>query len=66
MKRMENSSLAQAHDERIAERDILAMLAMIDYLIAEISRFDPMSAQCLVLARKSLAESVGETLIKAH
>ena len=41
---MDNSLLAEARDERIPERDILAMLAMIDYLIAEIGRIDPMSA----------------------
>lgn len=63
---MDNSLLAEAQDERIPERDILAMLAMIDYLIAEIGRIDPMSAQCLVLARKSLAEAVGDSLVKAH
>ena len=63
---MENSLLAETQDERIPERDILAMLAMIDYLIAEIGRIDPMSAQCLVLARKSLTEAVGVSLVKAH
>ena len=63
---MDSSLLAEAQDERIPERDILAMLAMIDYLIAEIGKIDPMSAQCLVLARKSLAEAVGASLVKAH
>jgi hypothetical protein len=51
---------------RIPERDVVAMLVMIDYLIAEISRIDVMSAQCLMLARKSLTEAVAETLVKAH
>ncbi|HEY2136023.1 MAG TPA: hypothetical protein VGH49_09050 [Xanthobacteraceae bacterium] len=64
---MDNSFLAEAQDcERIPERDILAMLAMIDYLVAEISKIDTMSAQCLILARKSLSEAVGEALVKAH
>ena len=51
---------------RIPERDVVAMLVMIDYLIAEISRIDAMSAQCLMLARKSLTEAVADTLVKAH
>lgn len=52
--------------EPIPERDIVAMLVMIDYLIAEISRIDATSAQCLMLARKSLTEAVADTLVKAH
>ena len=63
---MDSSLLAEAQDERIPERDVLAMLAMIDYLIAEIGKIDPMSAQYLVVARKSLAEAVGEAFVKAH
>jgi hypothetical protein len=64
---MENPQLAETQDcERIPERDIVAMLAMLDYLIAEISRIDVMSAQCLMLARKSLAEAVAEVLVKAN
>ncbi len=49
--------------ELIPERDIAAMVAMLDYLIAEISKIDAMSAQCLILARKSLAEALGESLV---
>jgi hypothetical protein len=52
--------------ERIPERDIVAMLAMLDYLIVEIARVDAMSAQCLMLARKSLADAVADALVKAH
>jgi hypothetical protein len=52
--------------EPIPERDVVAMLVMIDYLIAEISRIDVMSAQCLMLARKSLTEAVADALVKAH
>jgi hypothetical protein len=50
----------------IPEREIAALLTMLDYLIVEISRIDAMSAQCLVLARKSLAEAVAVSLVKAH
>ena len=52
--------------ERIPERDVVAMLAMLDYLIAEIARVDAMSAQCLMLARKSLAEAVADALVRTH
>jgi hypothetical protein len=52
--------------EAVPERDVLAMLAMLDYLIAEIARVDAMSAQCLMLARKSLADAVADALVKAH
>ena len=50
----------------IPERDVVAMLGMLDYLIAEIGRFDEMSAQCLMVARKSLADSVADALVKAN
>ena len=62
---MENPRPIQ-EPERIPERDIVAMVAMLDYLIAEISKIDTMSAQCLILARKSLTEAVGESLVKPH
>ena len=64
---MENPRPAEIRDlEHIPERDIVAMVAMLDYLIAEISKIDTMSAQCLILARKSLTEAVGEALVKPH
>jgi hypothetical protein len=64
---MDSSCLAETPErECIPERDILAMLAMLDYLIAEISRIDTMSVQCLILARKSLSEAVAGSLVKAH
>ena len=64
---MENPRLADIQEpEQIPERDIVAMVAMLDYLIAEISKIDAMSAQCLILARKSLTEAVGESLVKPH
>ena len=52
--------------ESIPERDIVALLTMLDYLIAEISKIDVLSAQCLLLARKSLLEAVADALVKAH
>jgi hypothetical protein len=52
--------------ERIPERDILAMVAMLDYLIVEVGKIDTMSAQCLMVARKSLTETVGEALVKPN
>jgi len=52
--------------ERIPERDVVAMLAMLDYLIAEVARIDTMSTQCLLLARKSLAEAVADALVMTH
>jgi hypothetical protein len=52
--------------EPVPERDVLAMLAMLDYLIAEIARVDAMSAQCLMLARKSLTDAVAEALVRTH
>ena len=56
-----------AHEmELIPERDIVAMLGMLDYLIAEIGKIDMMSAQCLVVARKSLSETVAEAFVKAN
>jgi hypothetical protein len=52
--------------EQILERDIAALLTMLDYLIAEISRIDLMSTQCLILARRSLVEAVADSLVKTH
>jgi hypothetical protein len=63
---MEHPNRIDPPPEPVPERDLLAMLAMLDYLIAEIARIDAMSAQCLMLARKSLADAVAEGLVKAH
>ena len=64
---MENPNrIDTAEPDRIPERDIVAMLTMLDYLIVEISRIDVMSAQCLILARKSLAEAVADSLVRAN
>jgi hypothetical protein len=62
---MENPHFVEMPDQ-IPERDIVAMLTMLDYLVAEISKIDAMSAQCLMLARKTLAEAVADALVKAN
>jgi hypothetical protein len=38
----------------ITKRDVLAMIAMIDYLITQVRPIDGVAAHCLDLARKSL------------
>lgn len=43
-----------AECERIPERDILAMIAMLDYLIVEVSKIDTTSVETLVEACTSL------------
>jgi hypothetical protein len=52
--------------EPIPERDIVSLVAMLDYLIGEIAKVDAMSANCLLLARTSLLEAVADALVKAH
>jgi hypothetical protein len=44
-------------EESTSTRDIRAMLAMLDYLIAQTSPIDAISARCLLMARQSLAEA---------
>ena len=62
---MENLAQIEA-PELIPERDVVAILAMLDYLIAEVGKIDEMSAQCLMVARKSLAECVAQAFMKAN
>ena len=50
----------------IAERDILSLVAMLDYLVGEIAKVDATSASCLLLARQSLLEAVADALVKPH
>jgi hypothetical protein len=50
----------------IAERDILSLVAMLDYLVGEIAKVDAMSASCLLLARKSLLEAVADALVRVN
>ena len=62
---MENLAIL-SEPELIPERDVVAMLGMLDYLIAEVGRFDGMSAECLMAARKSIAETVADAFVKAN
>lgn len=62
----EPSRTGSPEAQPIAERDIVSLVTMLDYLIREISKVDTMSASCLLLARKSLLEAVAEALVKAH
>jgi hypothetical protein len=44
--------------DNISDADIRVMMSMIDYLITEVSRIDPVSAHHLKSARGSLADHV--------
>ena len=65
---MENLAAATTlHEyELIPERDVIAMLTMLDYLIAEVGRFDGSSAECLMVARRSIAETVADAFVKVN
>ena len=52
--------------DRIPERDVVAMLAMLDYLISEVSRIDEIGARCLRLARQSLSAAAAGAFPKSH
>jgi hypothetical protein len=59
---MKNVALAKSDagetPDSISDADILVMITMIDYLISEVSRIDPLSAHHLKSARGSLADSI--------
>jgi hypothetical protein len=60
-------NLANIHEpELIPERDVVAMMGMLDYLIAEVGRIDAMAAQCLMVARRSLDEAVADAFVKTN
>ena len=59
-------STSSDESDEVRDSDILAMLPMLDYLIAEISRIDRISAHHLVTARASLAEAVAHCVVRAH
>ena len=60
------SDAAEVH-ESISDADILVMISMIDYLITEVSRIDPVSARHLREARGALADSVAPSALpRAH
>ena len=52
--------------EFVRDNEIRAILPMLDYLIAQISRIDRTSAHHLMSARTSLAESVAHCVIRTH
>jgi len=60
------SALPQNQDPVADEQDLAALLAMLDYLIAEISRVDLTATQCLMLARRTLSELVDRSRSQAH
>jgi hypothetical protein len=51
------SAVAETHDP-VSDADVVVMISMIDYLITEVSRIDPVSARHLRSARGTLADSV--------
>jgi hypothetical protein len=51
-------STASDDHESVSDADVVVMISMIDYLITEIRRIDPMSAHHLESARESLADAV--------
>ena len=60
-------SATPAPHESISDADILVMIAMLDYLIIEVSRIDTVSAHHLKAARGSLADCVvPSALPRAH
>lgn len=52
---MDRPMTSDGDAEGMSQSDIVALLSMIDYLIARIGRVDQISATCLILARRSLA-----------
>lgn len=56
---MDHAVIAMSHscEENASRRDILAMLAMLDYLIAQTRPIDAIAARCLLMARESLVEA---------
>jgi hypothetical protein len=64
---MENPGRADTQQaEQLVAYDIVSLLAMLDYLVVEVAKVDALSAQGLLLARKSLVESVAGLLVWAH
>jgi len=61
---MEHPIIVDADDvdsrDSVPRREVVAMVSMIDYLIAQVGGVDEMSTAYLVLARKSLATFAGE------
>ena len=64
---MKNVALARSDAtevyESISDADILVMISMIDYLITEVSRIDPVASHHLRVARGALADSVAPSAL---
>ena len=64
---MENPHLVSLEEDELPpECDVGAVIAMLDYLIMEISRVDIIATHCLLLARKSLMELVERPHTRAN
>lgn len=60
------SSTQSEETDCISERDIVAMVAMIDYLIAQIGPVNRVAMNGLVVARESLAGAVAQRTAHVH
>jgi hypothetical protein len=56
----------KTEDIDITKRDVLAMIAMIDYLITQVKPIDGVAAHCLDLARKSLENGPVRDVVPLH
>ena len=64
---MENRELLDSEVRReVRSHDLVAIIAMIDYLIVEIGRIDAQSAHTLSSARKSLLEAIAHDTVQAN
>ena len=52
--------------DEITQRDVLAMIAMIDYLINQVRPVDGVAAHCLDLARKALESGAARGEVPLH
>jgi hypothetical protein len=52
--------------DEVTTRDVRAMIAMINYLVAQVRPVDSLAAHCLDLARKSLESGVGQDGTPVH
>ena len=56
----------KTEDIDVTKRDVLAMIAMINYLIAQVGPIDGVAAHCLDLARKSLESGTVPGVVPLH
>ena len=52
--------------DEVTQRDVLAMIAMINYLITQVRPVDGVAAHCLDLARKSLESGAARCEVPLH